>query len=198
GQGSLVVYNLGETPVTGLLALEGAAWRLPDGSRTVALSLAPGERQLVAVHVATGLSQFLASPVSARFDRGPVPPPVAPVARPAPAARSTPVATVKPPPPPPPAPDPETGESFDTYLRMENGNLYHARSGVRVTPTWRSALDRIDNFAPAFYGRHELPWRLSENRPAALVFFFRPTTYPAVFEITSPEIKRFAEPPPAK
>jgi len=35
------------------------------------------------------------------------------------------------------------------------------------------------------------PWRFAENRPAALVFFFRPEQLPATFEVRGAEIVRF-------
>lgn len=203
GEGTIVVYNFGAAPVSGRLELEGEAWRLADGGRATALSLGPGERQLVPVRVATGLARFEACRVGARFRTDPPAPPAAVAASPA-----TAVAPVeKKPAPAPlvsgvarqvPLPDAWSYETFEPHFRMENGALYHGRPRTLATPTWRHSLDRLDDFTPAFYGRYPLPWRFADNRPASLVFIFHPKAFPAVFEIRHPEVKRFFAPAGAK
>jgi hypothetical protein len=72
---------------------------------------------------------------------------------------------------------------LDVYFRTENGNLYHVWPRLRAGPEWRGYAEAWENFTMAFYGRAKLPWRFSDNRPVALVFFMRPTRLPAIYEV---------------
>ncbi|MGC4073461.1 MAG: hypothetical protein QM760_13280 [Nibricoccus sp.] len=84
----------------------------------------------------------------------------------------------------------ETEAWFDVYFRAENGNLYQVWPRVQAGREWRGFAEAQENFTMAFYGRAKLPWRFAENRPVALVFFFRPEKLPAIFEIEDAAITR--------
>lgn len=98
-----------------------------------------------------------------------------------------------------PAPTPDqakpragkAGDMMDVYFRTENGNLFQTWPRLRVTPEWTQYLESADNFTMAFFGRAAPPWRFSENKPASLVFFLRPSALPATFEVQRAEIVRY-------
>lgn len=193
-EGQLAVYNFGKAPVTGRLELSGSAWQLAGGATARVLHLEPGERRLVPVTVSTGRSQFIACPVGASFRVGEewgleVPEPTTP-----PGASAAGVAAPKPPRLLRPREEPWETEYFQVCFRTANGNLYEVEGRVPASPTWRTALDRLDNFTPAFYARHLLPWRFAENRPVSLVLQFYPVKFPAVYEIYLPQVRRYAAP----
>ncbi|WP_138223053.1 hypothetical protein [Nibricoccus aquaticus] len=79
---------------------------------------------------------------------------------------------------------------FDVYFRTENGNLYQVWPRLQAAREWRGYAEAAENFTMAFFGRAKLPWRFAENRPVALVFFFRPEKLPAIFEIEDAAITR--------
>lgn len=82
------------------------------------------------------------------------------------------------------------GNMMDVYFRTENGNLYQTWPRVRVDANWMTYAVRSADFTMAFFGRAELPWRLADNRPASLVFFLRPATLPAIFEVRDARLVR--------
>jgi hypothetical protein len=84
----------------------------------------------------------------------------------------------------------KAGDMMDVYFRTTNGNLYQTWPRLGVTPVWRQYREDAANFTMGFFGRAELPWRLSDNTPAALVFFLRPAQLPAVFEVRDVKIVR--------
>lgn len=84
----------------------------------------------------------------------------------------------------------KAGDMLDVYFRTENGNLFQTWPRLRVTTEWARYFENADNFTMAFYGRAGLPWRFEENRPTSLVFFFRPSRLPAIFEVQHAEIVR--------
>jgi hypothetical protein len=86
------------------------------------------------------------------------------------------------------------GDMIDMYFRTENGNLFQTWPRLRMSTDWTYYAARSEDFTMAFYGRTELPWRFSENKPAALVFFLRPSQLPAVFEMRGAQINRWAAP----
>ncbi len=80
---------------------------------------------------------------------------------------------------------------MDCLFRTANGNLFE----VMPPPDARDGLPQVfaqakENFTGMSYGRMNPPWRFAENRPAALVFFFRPDRLPATFEVRGAEVAR--------
>ena len=75
------------------------------------------------------------------------------------------------------------GDRLDVCFRTENGNLYQTWPRLRAGGEWATYRGAADDFTMAFFGRAHLPWRLSENKPASLVFRLRPSQIPAVFEV---------------
>lgn len=75
------------------------------------------------------------------------------------------------------------GDRLDVCFRTENGNLYQTWPRLRAGGEWTTYRGAADDFTMAFFGRAHLPWRLSENKPASLVFRLRPSQIPAVFEV---------------
>ena len=84
----------------------------------------------------------------------------------------------------------KAGDVMDVYFRTENGNLYQTWPRLRVTEDWTGYSEQVENFTMGFFGRAALPWRFADNRPAALVFFLRPSVLPAVFEVRGARIER--------
>lgn len=85
----------------------------------------------------------------------------------------------------------QTGEAWlDVYFRTANGNLFQTWPRLRAGGEWRGYAEAAENFTMAFYGRAAPPWRFAENRPVALVFFFRPERPPATFTIRGAAITR--------
>lgn len=80
---------------------------------------------------------------------------------------------------------------FDCLFRTVNGNLFEVMPPPNAGATWQSFAQAKENFTGMSYGRMNLPWRFAENRPAALVFFFRPEKLPATFEVRGAAIVRF-------
>jgi hypothetical protein len=79
---------------------------------------------------------------------------------------------------------------MDVYFRAENGNLYQVWPRSLAGREWGGYAEAAENFTMAFFGRAKLPWRFSENKPVALVFFLRPEKLPAIFEIEDAAITR--------
>jgi hypothetical protein len=86
--------------------------------------------------------------------------------------------------------EPDSEAWFDVYFRTANGNLFQTWPRLRTGEAWRGYAAAAQNFTMAFYGRAALPWRFGENRPAALVFFFRPEKLPAVFTVRGAVVTR--------
>ena len=86
--------------------------------------------------------------------------------------------------------DLKTGRYMETYFRTANGNLYQVWPRQYAMHAWSEYIEAKENYTMAFYGRANLPWRFKDNRPVALVFFFRPgrESLPAVYEISNPRI----------
>jgi hypothetical protein len=82
------------------------------------------------------------------------------------------------------------GNVMDVYFRTENGNLFQTWPRLRVTDEWTRYGGMAEDFTMGFFGRAALPWRFSENRPASLVFYLRPSQVPAVFEVRDALILR--------
>jgi hypothetical protein len=78
---------------------------------------------------------------------------------------------------------PSIDGQFEAYIRTENGNLYQTWPRLVASNNWQSYAERIGNFSMAFFGRAYLPWEFDQNKPVALVFFFRPTHVPVTFQI---------------
>ena len=182
-EGRLIAYNFGRLATAGELRLEGAGWSFPDRSRTRALILQPGERRELAVRIAPTLATFSPEPVRAWFHASATGPVVPSPASPAPAAGTA-----------LPAAKPQSlalsiqasaprQAQFDPYLRTANGNLYATLPSPIATEAWQNYTARLGNLTLTFFGRAQAPWRFAENRPVALVFFFRPKQLPATFEI---------------
>ncbi len=82
------------------------------------------------------------------------------------------------------------GKYMEAYFRTANGNLYQVWPRQFAMDAWSDYTEVKENYTMAFYGRANLPWRFKDNRPVALVFFFRPgrENLPAVYEISNPRI----------
>ena len=85
------------------------------------------------------------------------------------------------------------GAAFDVYFRTANGNLYQVWPRRNAGSEWAVYGELGLSFSLAFYGRAELPWRFLDNQPVALVFFFRPSTLPAVYEIKDAAVVKWQE-----
>lgn len=85
----------------------------------------------------------------------------------------------------------DAGAYFEPYFRTANGNLYQVWPRQLAKPHWRPYTELKENYTMAFYGRTNLPWRFRDNRIVSLIFFFRPTAFPAVYEVKSPRLVRF-------
>ena len=94
----------------------------------------------------------------------------------------------------PPGTDIKTGKYFELYFRTANGNLYQVWPRQYAMAAWQEYTEVKENYTMAFYGRANLPWRFKDNRPVALVFFFRPGTVPATYEIRDARIVRLEAP----
>jgi len=84
------------------------------------------------------------------------------------------------------------GKYMEAYFRTANGNLYQVWPRQYAMDAWSDYTEVKENYTMAFYGRANLPWRFKDNRPVALVFFFRPgrESLPAVYEVSYPRIVR--------
>ncbi len=78
--------------------------------------------------------------------------------------------------------------------RTENGNLYTVWQTPPATNTWQKYAQAKGSFTMGFYGRANLPWRFSDNRPVALVFMFRPNFLPATYEVKNVAITSYVRP----
>ncbi len=194
-EGQLVAYNVGTEPVSGELRLGGDAWTLSDGSHAFTLTLNPNERREIPVKISPTLRHF--APQSARATFHPMERPAkTDTSNPSPSkVRPSGVPSIQPSATPRPvqAAAPLQAQ-FETYLRTTNGNLYQTWPRPTATENWRPYSERLGNFTMAFFGRAQQPWRLAENTPAALVFFFRPGELPLTFEIRRPQVIEFAAP----
>lgn len=85
----------------------------------------------------------------------------------------------------------DAGAYFEPYFRTANGNLYQVWPRQLAKPHWRPYTELKENYTMAFYGRTNLPWRFRDNRIVSLIFFFRPTAFPAVYEVKNPRLVRF-------
>ena len=79
---------------------------------------------------------------------------------------------------------------LDCLFRAANGNLFEVLPPPVAGAEWQGFAQAKENFTGMSYGRMNPPWRFAENRPAALVFFFRPDRLPATFEVRDAEIAR--------
>jgi hypothetical protein len=194
--GECILYNFDSHAVNGELTLTGP-WRFPGNNRTLGLVLQPGERRRVRVVVEPASSGLYAAQVAAaRFQVFPTTT-SHPAEAPSTASTGSQPSEDTPAPAPPsskdkPAPvaDPG-GVNFEAYLRTSNGNLYQTWPRVKARTEWQWYSKPLTNFTPAFFGRAHLPTALIENEPAALVFFFRVTEYPATFLIRRASVVEF-------
>ncbi len=190
-EGHLVLYNLGAEIITGELELEGSTWSLEDDRHRQRISLAAGSRTLLPVRIRPRSDRFSAHPAGARFRvheaeqsaparEQPLVAPTAVIPRPGTrTAAAMPVQSAAP---------MSRSAAFEPYLRTRNGNLFQTWPRLEARDEWQWYNERLSNFTVAFFGRAHLPWRLQENEPAALVFFFRPSEFPAVYEIRHAQI----------
>jgi len=86
------------------------------------------------------------------------------------------------------------GMIAEPYIRTTDGKLFSA--GARTFPTaeWRRFQQGTETFGMRFLGRTTPPWRFEDNKPAALVFFMRPSRLPAVYEVRDPHVARWKAP----
>ena len=75
------------------------------------------------------------------------------------------------------------GGLIQVQLRTTNGNLYEVSPRRQPKEAWQSYQEAVGNFTMSFYGRANLPWRMTENKVVALVFTFWPRTLPTEIEV---------------
>lgn len=83
---------------------------------------------------------------------------------------------------------------MEVGFRTENGNVYNQWPPLFPTTDWRWYRQIRESFWLTNYSRARPPWRFAEGRPISLVFYFRPKTVPAVFEVRSPVTARWRAP----
>jgi hypothetical protein len=185
--GRIVVYNFSDSAASGELRLSGTSWLFQDGSAALSLNLGPNDRREVAVNVTVAANGFSPQRSIATFHSGSNERPAAPIIA---APPLSPIRQAEKPAPaviPTLQSEPMQAE-FEVYIRTSNGNLYQTWPRLVATANWKPYTERLGNFTMAFFGRAEMPWRFSENKPVALEFFFRPAKYPLSFEIRRPRI----------
>lgn len=85
------------------------------------------------------------------------------------------------------------GDMAESYIRTERGHLFSTVPRLAPTQNWQRYNQNAENLTLHFLGRTPPPWRFSENRAAALVFFIRPKQLPAVFEVRNPHQARWVK-----
>lgn len=194
----IVLYNFAPEAVTGELSLDGA-WMLAGEKPLDFVHLAAGERREIPVVLRLApTDRYAPQRATARFRRTasalqaerPDTTPQTPVT-------GSKAASATPPPTKPPLPA-SAGLVFEAFIRTRNGNLYQTWPRLTARATWQRYVESFANFTPTFYGRAHLPSALTENEPAALVFFFRPTTYPATYQVRRARVVEFVAPPGGK
>lgn len=78
------------------------------------------------------------------------------------------------------------GDMIESYLRTRTGAMYATVPRLTPTPVWKRYNQPAETLTPHFPGRLAAPLRVEEERPAALVFYFRPAGLPTVFEVERP------------
>jgi hypothetical protein len=223
-EGQLVVYNFTDHAITGEIRLSGNSWRLaapppnnqepitsnvppgpnneqPITNNVLPLALAPFDRRLIPIQIATHLTRFVAAEVGANFTERALSAaelaeieaqkrPETAVLRPStPATPPSPVVS-----PPPNSSAAIRLDMFECYFRTENGNLYQTWPRLLPSTTWRTYMQRTENFTMAFHGRAHEPWRFFENKPTSLVFHFHPDEFPVTYEVRHERLARFFTP----
>lgn len=192
GEAKLIVYNFGAEPISGEVTLNGAVWTFTDGNCALRLTLTPSERREISLMIKPERAErFGAQIATARFRvtepqvsgfRSQVSQPSPP-----PSEASPPSSVVRPPVAAPLTPSRE----FEVLLRAQNGNLYQTWPRLQARESWRWYAQTFTDFTPAFFGRAHVPAALAENKPAALVFFFRPDKYPATYLIHHAQVVEY-------
>ncbi|MBC8009322.1 MAG: hypothetical protein H7067_04405 [Burkholderiales bacterium] len=80
------------------------------------------------------------------------------------------------------------GNLAESYIRTATGNLFGTTPRLSPTADWRNYRQSAETLTMHFLGRTVPPWRFSEHKPAALVFFVRPVRLPAIFEVRNPQV----------
>ncbi len=86
------------------------------------------------------------------------------------------------------------GDTLEFFLRTRAGNVYCIQSPLRPTAEWLPYNQPAETLTPGFPGRHRAPLRISRERPASLVYFFRPAKLPTVYEIDRPTVAHWRKP----
>lgn len=102
----------------------------------------------------------------------------------------------------PEAPDPKfrhqtgkAGDVMESYLRTRTGALYSTQPRLSPGSAWARYQRPVESLTPGFAGRLAAPLRVEKERPAALVFFFRPAGLPTTFEVKGISLARWSTPP---
>jgi hypothetical protein len=90
------------------------------------------------------------------------------------------------------------GDMIESYLRTRTGAMYATVPRLRPTLAWKRYNQPAETLTPHFPGRQAAPLRVEKERPAALVFYFRPTGLPTTFEIERPALAHWRIPPDGK
>ncbi|MEJ1973786.1 MAG: hypothetical protein WDM96_15395 [Lacunisphaera sp.] len=193
--GSLIVYNFGSAALTGELTLDSAAWTLADDTHVRQLQLAPGERREVLVKIRLAdAARFTAQIAKARFvvaPRGTKGGGTEEAKSAAPAGREA-------GPPGPIAPQVSGSSSqlspFEVYFAdLERQSLPDLAAPAR--PGGLAVVCRTFRQLHSGFLRPSLPARSAVGQqPVALVFFFRPATYPATYQIRHASVVEFVAP----
>ncbi len=80
------------------------------------------------------------------------------------------------------------GDTLEFFLRTRAGNVYCVQSPSRPTAEWVTYNQPAETLTPGFPGRQAAPLKIDKERPASLVFFFRPAALPTVYEIDRPQL----------
>jgi hypothetical protein len=75
------------------------------------------------------------------------------------------------------------GGLIQVQIRTGNGNLYEVWPRRMPIEHWQDYEEPLANFTMSCFGRANLPWRLRDNRPAAVVLTFWPRTLPTMIEV---------------
>jgi hypothetical protein len=80
---------------------------------------------------------------------------------------------------------------MESYLRTRTGTMYSTLPRLGPNLVWKRYNQPAESLTPGFPGRIAPPLRVDRERPAALVFFFRPAGLPTTYEIRAPRLGHY-------
>lgn len=89
----------------------------------------------------------------------------------------------------------KAGDVMESYLRTRTGALYSTQPRLSPNASWARYQRPVESLTPSFAGRLAAPLRPERERPAALVFFFRPAGLPTTFEVRAASLAPWKIPP---